>query len=537
MNDLNSKNPSITEDEIDLRELFSTIGRYKWSIMFFTLLITIAVVAKVYLMPKYYKSTVTIEVKPQEDKSSGFSMGAAAMFLGGGGGSTSLDKDVTLLKMYAINSKVLDRFNGYRVRYFIKDDKYKEHEVDSNLSIEVTNIKIKNFKDYGMRLMIKPLSKTEYKLFIPGRFKDKLLGTFHYSEMVNQEKFTFMINKKNSFTTTYTIQLSGEKRYVYNQIIVPNLTIEADKTSPFITLSFLDNLPHRGESYLKNLVEIYTKQSIKDIKEDSSVMIRSYDKQLQKIENRVDSSAKKLEEYKSQEGIIQAGVQAGVLVGELSKVEIEIAQNRYKEELVSGVIALLERDQNVDTITPTLIELGDNPTIELIGLIQEQEIKLGDLLIKYNSSHPTIVKLYQLIDTLKAKVFSNIHGLERAIQAKAISLTNMKARYNEKLQSAPKQEQKIIKLSRNYQVNEKIYLYLLQKRSAEQLKYDKTLSRFKIIEDFYTADKAVKPKKALIVIVAFITSLILMIFIAFFREFMRNNKKERRQFDSFRRAT
>jgi len=65
----NNKSPYyIEEDKINLRELFVTISRYKWSIIFFTTLITLAIAAKVYFMPKYYKSTVTIEVKPEDNK-------------------------------------------------------------------------------------------------------------------------------------------------------------------------------------------------------------------------------------------------------------------------------------------------------------------------------------------------------------------------------------------------------------------------------------------------------------------------------------
>ena len=518
----------IEEDEIDLRELFATIGKYKWSIIFFTLLITLGVATKVYFMPKYYKSTVTIEVKPQDNKAGGFSIGgAASILLGGGSGSiTSLDKDTALLKMYRTNSKVLDIVNDYMVRYFITDEDHKEIEIDNNISISISDIKIKNFKRYGMRLIIKPINKTQYKLLSPGRFSNKPIGIFHYSEIVNQENFTIMVNKKNEFKTPYTIQLAGTKRYIYDSIIAPNLTIEADKSSPFLSLSFVDNIPKRGEKYLRNLIEIYTKQSIRDIKEDSSIAIRSYNKQLQAIEKRVDSSAKKLEEYKGEHGIVQTGVQATVLVNELSKVGIEIAQNRYKEELVENLILMIETTQEIEAITPSLAELGERPTIELIKSIQEQEIKLNELLIKYKPSHPKILESYQFIDTLKSKVISNIHNLQKTIQAKTVSLINMESGYKQKLQSAPKQEQNIIKLSRNYQVNEKIYLYLLQKRSAEQLKYDKTLSRFKILEDIYTSPKSIKPKKALIVIVGFISSLIFMIFITFFREFLRKGRRE-----------
>jgi uncharacterized protein involved in exopolysaccharide biosynthesis len=65
----------------------------------------------------------------------------------------------------------------------------------------------------------------------------------------------------------------------------------------------------------------------------------------------------------------------------------------------------------------------------------------------------------------------------------------------------------------------------MQERSAMQIKHDKALSRFKVIESIYTSDRAAKPKKALIVIVTFITMIILMIFIAFFREFLKEEEE------------
>jgi len=44
--------------------------------------------------------------------------------------------------------------------------------------------------------------------------------------------------------------------------------------------------------------------------------------------------------------------------------------------------------------------------------------------------------------------------------------------------------------------------------------------------NFSTTLKFSKPKKALIVIVSFISILVLMIFISFFREFLKGNKEK-----------
>jgi uncharacterized protein involved in exopolysaccharide biosynthesis len=520
----------VKKDEISLRELFRTIGRYKWSIIFFTILITLAVAVKVYFMPKYYKSTVTIEVKPEEQDAGGFSMGgAAAMLLGGGGSSTNLEKDITLLKTYRTNKKVLGKVHNYMVRYFSinsENHKLEEINIDNNLSIEVTDVTINDFKDYGMRLLVEPIDQTQYRLSFPGTFSNKPIGLYHYSEMVKHEKFRLMVHKKRAYKKAYTLQLSGTKRYIFEKIITPNLKIEADKKSPFITISYLDNLPQRGEEYLKNLLEIYTKQSITDIKNDASLMIDSYNKQLQKIEKRVISSSQKLENYKVKNSIMAPELQAGALVKELSKVGIEIAQNNYKQDLIKNLIVFAKQNQNIDAIAPSLIELQDQPTIALIKLIQEQQIALSELLLKYKPTHPTVVRADQTIFNLKSKVLSNLENLQKTLKNKTHSLRLMEQGYNKKLKSAPKQEQKLIGFSRNYKVNEKMYIYLMQERSVSEIKRDKALSRFKVIESIYTSDKAAKPKKVLIVIVTFILTFILMIFIAFFREFLKGGKKD-----------
>jgi uncharacterized protein involved in exopolysaccharide biosynthesis len=446
------------------------------------------------------------------------------MLLGGGGATSNLEKDVTLLKTYRTNEKVLNNYNGYMIRYFTMDKKYKEIEVDNNLSIEVTDVQINSFKHYGMRLIIQPLNNTEYTLLSPSRFSNDSIGIYHYSEIVTHQNFSLMVHKKRDFNSPYTIQLSGTNRYVYENIINQNLNIEIDKNSPFLTLTFIDNLPQRGEAYLKNLIKIYTQQSIDDIKDDVSIIINSYNIQLKKIEQQVKLSSKKLEDFKINNNIIAPELQASALVQELSKVGIDIAQNSYKQELLSNLIKFAQKHENIDAIAPSLIELKDEPTISLIKLIQDQQITLSNLLIKYKIDHPTILRTNQTIQSLRNKVLSNLKNLKKTLGSKNISLQNIEKKYTKKLKSSPKQEQKLITFSRDYKVNEKMYLYLMQERSLAQLKHDKALSRFKVIESIYTSKNPVKPKKALLVMVAFIASITLMILISFFRKASKKNR-------------
>ncbi len=108
--------PYIEEDEIDLRELFSTIWGNKWKIIFLSILITSLALVYALTKPNSYASNTILILK--EQKSGGLPGGAAALAsmagisLGGGGGGIdigSLFKN--LINDYAFNRKVISRYN------------------------------------------------------------------------------------------------------------------------------------------------------------------------------------------------------------------------------------------------------------------------------------------------------------------------------------------------------------------------------------------------------------------------------------------
>ena len=528
MNDINLKN-DIEQDGISLRELFSTLNKYKWSIIFLTFFITFFMAIKIYLMPKYYKSSVTLEVKSESTKGAGFSLGGAGALLGlGGGGDASLEKDVTLLKTFRTNGEVLENFKNYNVRYFVTDGSYKEREVDENLSIEVNYIKIKEFKDYGMKIVIEPFNETQYRLLKPSMILEKeIIGIFDYNKIVDTEKCSLSVSKRQIFDTPYTLQFSGTKRYIYEKIIKPNLSITLNKDTAFMTISILDTLPKRGEAYLEKLIDIYTQQNINDIKEDASIDIKSYNRQLKNIEKRVDLSSNKLQSYKIDNSIVQPEAQTAVLVTELSKVKIELAQNEYKKELLRRLIEFVQANSDIDAIAPSLIELNDETTLSLIKIVQEKQLELSSFLMKYQSTHPNIINTQSKIDFLQNKILSNLKNLQKTLDGKTDSLEQLHFNYKEQIQSIPKKEQKLISFSRDYMLNSKMYSYLLQERSTAELKHDKAISRFRVIEKIYTPDGAEKPKKALMVIVTFISALIFSIFLSFFRNFLKKERDDK----------
>jgi len=114
MQQIEQNNICHEEDEIDLRELFSTILKYKFKIALFTIVITTFSILYAISVPNSYKSTTMLVSQTQAKPSLG-GLGALAGMAGidlGGSGSidtaTSLD---TVLKDFAFEEYMIKKYN------------------------------------------------------------------------------------------------------------------------------------------------------------------------------------------------------------------------------------------------------------------------------------------------------------------------------------------------------------------------------------------------------------------------------------------
>ena len=106
-------NPYIEEDEIDLKELFDTILKYKFKIAIFVFVVTSITIAYSLSMPNIYESKTILSPTEKDSAPNLGGLGALAGFAGiniGGGGKVSVvDKMNVLLQNYTFNKRVIKK--------------------------------------------------------------------------------------------------------------------------------------------------------------------------------------------------------------------------------------------------------------------------------------------------------------------------------------------------------------------------------------------------------------------------------------------
>jgi uncharacterized protein involved in exopolysaccharide biosynthesis len=367
-----------------------------------------------------------------------------------------------------------------------------------------------------MELQFEELSAEKYSLSVPALFGDQLLGEFRYGEKIRTEYFDLILSKKNTGISPSKIKLNADTHYIFDTIISKNLATTVDKDNPFITISYLDTLPQRGEAYVQKLIDNYIGLSIKFELEDANTTLMSLNRQIAELEGRVHASATEVERFKSDKQILSPQAQAEVLIRGKASTDDKLIQNRYQRDLIKQLITFVNKNKNIDAIAPSLVELQDQPTITLITKLQSLQLEATSLAQEFKPAYPKLKSTRSQIRSIKSKIKSNLKNLQRTLASKERSLKNLQKEYTKKLKVAPTAEKEMKNILRSATLDEKLYTYLLQKRANVELKKAEAISRFRTIEPIYTNPAPAKPKKALIVIVGFITALILSIFLAFF---------------------
>ena len=181
--------------------------------------------------------------------------------------------------------------------------------------------------------------------------------------------------------------------------------------------------------------------------------------------------------------------QLPLIKDEMEAAEMELNSYRMSK---SSVDLTLEAQSLLDRII----------TIE--AQLAELEVKRADISKKYTDVHPIMITLVNHETKLKEqleKINSKAHGL-------------------------PKTQQEVLRLSRDVEVATTIYTQLLN--MVQELKVAKagTVGNVRIIDTALTAEKPVKPKKAMIVLLSLVLGIFLGVMVAFVRRAMNKGVED-----------
>ncbi|WP_346149382.1 GNVR domain-containing protein, partial [Kitasatospora cinereorecta] len=152
-------------------------------------------------------------------------------------------------------------------------------------------------------------------------------------------------------------------------------------------------------------------------------------------------------------------------------------------------------------------------------LVLERE----DLLKSATPDNPIVQNLSRNISEVNKSLQLSLDNYRQVLQSNVNSLQVQKNKFEGKLSQIPNQERGFKDISRQQQIVESLYLFLLQKREENEIKASATPANLKVIDGAYGSSDPVEPRK-LIVLLGSLVLGFLVPFGVLYIKFLLDNK-------------
>lgn len=413
----------------------------------------------------FYGAGMKILVKPQKNAFKD----ALSESLPGAPKKEEVANEIEVLKSTRLIDETIKKLN-LDVSYFIKG-RLKTGEIYRGIPFTVIDGKILDPTFYGIPFNIKILNAEQFSVSIEnGAFT--FSKTFKYGEPVVNEKFSFVVNGKaeqiNRNNRLYEVNFLF-KINDHNDLIKKYqmaLNMQKDVDASVIDIEIEDEVPERAVSFLDTLTQLYIDYSIAVSKEINGNTIKFVDEQLQDVEAILNGVESNLEQYQRQTGTVNTGEQGSVYLQQKAGVEAELAKLSIQMRSVDYLYDNLTSGGDVSGISPSLLSDQSDPALasafsELSGLLQ----KKSNLSFSNTPSSPVMIEVDQQIEQVKKNVLQLVLNVRRTLVVKYNSLSSQLGTYQSRISSMPATMKGLVNINRKVEINEKIYLFLLETRA------------------------------------------------------------------------
>lgn len=204
-------------------------------------------------------------------------------------------------------------------------------------------------------------------------------------------------------------------------------------------------------------------------------------------------------------GIISLALE-GEDKGRIRAVLDNISQNYLQQNVLRKTE---EAQKSLDFLQTHLPQVKDdlNRSEELLNTYRQQNESV-DLSLEAKAALDTMVEIEKQLNELTFReaelqqLYTRQHPAYIALMEKRQTLINTKNNINKSIKRLPKTQQDILRLTRDVQVGQEIFVQLLNKQQELNIMKAGTIGNVRIIDDAAVETRAVKPKKPLIVVLA-----------------------------------
>ncbi|WP_178991533.1 GumC family protein [Winogradskyella schleiferi] len=507
-------------DRIDLRD---TIKKYSYYWKFFLIGVALALaLAFAYLKFATYEYEVSSTILINDEDNDGGSTSEISVFQDLGlfaGPKTSIDTEIGILKSKSIIERVVKDL-GLNIRYFVKNGLVTKEIYKDQMPFKIHFL----LNDQGLNNLnssftIKSISDNKYELFdsngnkiSTGGFGEKMSWDFGDiivtpNQIENKEQSEILIK----ISPLEEVAIAFKKRI--------EITAENPKSNLLI-LKLQDPIKQKAIEVLDSLVWYYNQDAINYknlIAKNTNEFLNS---RIDDVSAELTGLDQGVETYKSENQLSNIDYESNITLASNASLTKQIAELNSQIKLIDYLIDYMSTNKD-DLIPDNLGMLDDN--------MNQNAIKYNNLLLDRNrilkganSENPIVLNLNDQIKSLRESIDRSLINQRSSLRITLNEARRQEEKLNSQIYSTPKKEREIKVITRQQEIIETLYLYLLQKREENSISAAVSAPYAIIIDKAYGSSVPVAPRKTIVLITSLLLGFLIPAFIIMLKALFNN---------------
>lgn len=484
------------EDNIDIRRfLIKTIANWPLFVISIGIAYAIAYLINRYTEPLY---SVNASIMISDDRKSTAEMLIPA--LDRYYTRINVENEMSILKSYSLTRRTLSELD------FILSYSYIGHVRESRLykpffSVELDTL-LETLKYQPIYISV--LDEDRYLLEIDNQFK--IRKVLRFGEPFRHPSFNFIIRlDKENYRKCASITQKMKIAFVVNDLnsltnqYMNKLNVStSEKKSTIITLSTFGPVPAQETDFLNKLCEVYLRTGLEEKNRAAINTIKFIDSQLSSISDSLKKAELKLQNFRLTNRILDIAKEGDAIYDKLEKFQSEkvIAelQKRYCLYLKNYIDS---KNEYTDIIAPSIVGISEPMLNSLVSEIADLYKQKAVLKFSAQDDNPAISMINLKLQKAVAALKENINEM---IITSDLNLKDINERIEKQggvLEKLPVTERQLINIKRDFDLNNSIFTFLLQKRAEAGIAKASNMPDNKILDEArYENAVQITPKRS-----------------------------------------
>ena len=498
-----SVNPLPEDENIDIKRYLSLfLSNWYWFVISLFLGLSIAYGVNRYSSKIY---TISSTLLINDDQNSGTVKIVGSVIPGGDifRNKQNLTNEISILKSFSLNKRVIDSLPEFTIVYYgVGKRNIAQAQLYNMCPFKVTTETIDN-QPKNVKVNIRIISPEAYIMEINGNYIDGKEFKFgqQYSEngfnfiIVLREPQYFIFNPEASNKYFFYFISSDELANSYRA----NLSVApVDKDATIVYLSKIGLVPDQEADFLNKLMEVYMGLGLESKNKTAVSTMDFIDDQLGVVSASLKEAENRLKKLRLENKLVDLTKDGTLLQNKLEKFEnekVSLGLQKYYYEYLKEY--LNSKNESGDIVSPNVIGIADPTLNSLVTELNGQQNMKKQMTLNLSSELAPVNLLTENIHRIRMALSENINSSFIRIERLIAEADNNIDKVNQELMKLPETESKRINIQRDFDINNTVYTYLLEKRAEAGIAKASNVSDSKIIDRANILNAVqIKPKPA-----------------------------------------